>query len=233
MIERSDSAHMIAPAESTEPIEKTDSADPIDPIDSTEPTEPMDSTDPFDPMHRNESCDLIDHLEPSGMGPSCRLRAAIGRDTWLGIQMGMGTSARAWEEAARSLGLDATPRVRPNPLRWLWYCLWGRLPDRHRIWVLYDTTCATWVVRHIGRILVIVAPPVAAIAIFLPGPGELRATTAFVSGACAVLFTAVWANEGTEQRLLQAGWRYGTGPALRERRSTIAQRSGRRRRAGQ
>ena len=69
-------------------------------------------------------------------------------------------SARAWEIAAEALGLPAGPRVRPNPLLWIWYAHWGRLPERHSVWVLYDTTCSTWVLRYFARILtaVIVHP---------------------------------------------------------------------------
>jgi hypothetical protein len=76
MIDRSASAHMIAPAESTEPIENTDSAEPIEPTESTDPTEPIDSTEPLLPMHSTESCDLIDHLDPLAefTGSSWRIR---------------------------------------------------------------------------------------------------------------------------------------------------------------
>jgi hypothetical protein len=136
----------------------------------------------------------------------------------------MRASTRSWEEAVRSVGVEPGPRVRPGALRWLWYALWGPLPDQNRFWVLYDSTCSTWVLRHILRILAVIALPVAAIAIWLPAPAGLRATTAFVTGACAVLLTAVWVNEGTEHRLAQAGWPWGIGPQLRERRSSAEQR---------
>jgi hypothetical protein len=132
----------------------------------------------------------------------------------------------AWEEAVHSLGIEPTQRIRPNPAQWLWYAVWGPLPERHRMWVLYDATTSTWVLRHFLRILTTIALPVAAIAIFLPAPGGLRALTAFVTGACAFFLTAVWVNEGTEHRLIQAGWRWGLGPEVRERRSQMAQRIG-------
>lgn len=134
------------------------------------------------------------------------------------------TSVLAWEEAAHSLGIEPTPRVRPGVLRWLWFAVWGPLPDRYRLWVLFDATTSTWVIRYFLRILTLIALPVAAIAIWLPGPGGLRALTAFVTGACAFFLTAVWVNEGTEQRLTQAGWRWGLGPELRERRAEMAHR---------
>src|SRR5690242_7438749 len=127
----------------------------------------------------------------------------------------MRRSQRAWEEAVRSLGIEAGPRVRPNPVRWLCYALWGPLPDTNRFWVLYDTTCSMWVLRHVERIVAIIALPVAAIALFLPTNGGIRALTATVTGLCALLLTVTWINEGTEHRLAQAGFPWGIGPQLR------------------
>jgi hypothetical protein len=134
----------------------------------------------------------------------------------------MTTRTRAWEEAVRSLGIEPTPRVRPNPALWLWYAFWGPLPDRYRTWVLFDITCATWVIRHIVRLLTIAALPVAAVILFLPAPLHVRVLTALVAGCGAFLFTVVWVNEATEHRLAQAGWRWGLGVEVRERRGEIA-----------
>jgi hypothetical protein len=131
----------------------------------------------------------------------------------------MSTRTRAWEEAVRSLGIEPTPRVRPNPLRWLWYAFWGPLPARSRVWVLFDTTCSTWVFRHIARLLTVAVVPVAAVILFLPAPLHVRVLTAVVAGSGAFLFTVVWVNEATEHRLAQAGWRWGIGPEVRERRA--------------
>lgn len=135
-----------------------------------------------------------------------------------------GQSVRAWEIAADALGLPSSPRRRPGPLRWLWYAFWGPLPDRYAVWVLYDATCATWVLRYAARVLTAAAVPVAAIAVFLPAPGEVRGWTAFAAGSCAVLFTGVWINESTEHRLARAGWAWEVGPALRAKRAEMAQR---------
>lgn len=132
-------------------------------------------------------------------------------------------SVKAWEIAAEALGLAAEPRVRPNPARWLWYAYWGPLPERHAVWVLYDSTCSTWIYRHLARILAAVVAPVAAIAIFLPASGEVRALTAVLAGGCAVLFTSTWINESTEHRLIQAGYDWRVGSALRAKRSEIDQ----------
>ena len=38
------------------------------------------------------------------------------------------------------------------------------------------------------------------------------------------LFTAVWINESTEQRLVRAGYEWGMGEKLRAKRAEIAQR---------
>lgn len=135
----------------------------------------------------------------------------------------MSTRAQAWDEAVRSVGIEPVPRVRPNPVQWVWYAFWGPLPERCRIWVLYDATCSTWVLRHVARLLTVAVLPVAAVAIFLPGPLHLRLLTAFVAGAGAFLFTVVWVNEATDQRLARAGWQWGTGQSVRERRAVIAQ----------
>jgi hypothetical protein len=130
----------------------------------------------------------------------------------------------AWEQAVRSVGLDPGVRVRPGPLRWLWYAVWGPLPAKYRYWVLYDTTCSTWVLRHIARVVAIVALPVTAIALWLPTNAGIRGLTAAVTGLCSVLLVVMWVNEGTEHRLAQAGFPWGIGPQIRERRSHNAQR---------
>jgi hypothetical protein len=135
----------------------------------------------------------------------------------------MNTRTRAWEDAVRSLGIEPTPRRRPNPALWLWYAFWGPLPDRYRLWVLYDATCATWIPRHLARLLTIAAPPITAVAVLLPGPLHVRLLTAMAAGIGAFMFTAVWVNEATEHRLVRAGWRSDIGPEIRERRSLIAQ----------
>lgn len=47
---------------------------------------------------------------------------------------------------------------RPNPVWWLWYAFGGKLPMRYREWVLHDATTRTWLVRHVARRLVFMAP---------------------------------------------------------------------------
>jgi hypothetical protein len=120
--------------------------------------------------------------------------------------------------------------LRPDPLHWLWYAVGGRLPERYRSWVLHDTTSSTWVLRHVLRILVALVLPVTALLLWVPaGPG-LRFLTAFVTGACALMFTVLYTNEIAEWRLVQAGYPWGYGAEVRAHRSEDAQRLANRRR---
>lgn len=48
--------------------------------------------------------------------------------------------------------------TRPDPGHWLWYAYGGRLPDRHRDWVLRDTTGPHWLPRHLVRVVVQALP---------------------------------------------------------------------------
>jgi len=132
-------------------------------------------------------------------------------------------AARAWEEAVRAEKIEPPPRVRPDPLRWLLYAAWRPLPERYRGWVLYDTTCGTWIVRHFARLVVLVVPPVAALAIWLPTSGGIRALTCLTTGLCAVMFPGLYINEATDHRLRQAGWPPALGPRIRQTRATHGQ----------
>jgi hypothetical protein len=137
--------------------------------------------------------------------------------------LGNGTQARAWADAAGSLDIDPFPRVRPTLLRWLSYAFWAPLPTHNRTWVLYDATCSTWVLRHVGRLLTIAVLPITAVVVLLPGPLSVRVLTAVVAGLGGFLFAGVWVNEATDYRLIRAGWPVGTGSELRQRRASIAE----------
>jgi hypothetical protein len=132
-------------------------------------------------------------------------------------------AVRAWEEAVRLEGIDPPARVRPHPLLWLKYAAWGPLSERYRGWVLYDTTCSTWILRHFTRLIVLVAPPVAALAIWLPTSGGIRALTCLTTGLCAVMFPGLYVNEATDHRLQQAGWSPALGPRIRQLRAAHGQ----------
>ena len=75
---------------------------------------------------------------------------------------------------------------RPGPLRWTWYAFGGKLPDRHREWVLNDVTCRTWWLRHIARSLVQLTPVAILLLVVRWNPirgrsGEARCTVPGVS----------------------------------------------------
>ena len=106
--------------------------------------------------------------------------------------------------------------VRPNPLRWIWYALGGGLPERHRGWVLHDTTVRTWWLRHIARCLVQVAVPIALVMAFLPAGWELRAACAGGGIALALFYSLAYMPETTENRVVKAGYPAGTATAVRE-----------------
>jgi hypothetical protein len=111
------------------------------------------------------------------------------------------------------------PVRRPNPLQWLWYAFGGGLPARLAPWVLHDTTCRTWWLRHIVRALVQIAPFVVAIIVFVPGPLWLRTMCALGGAIMGLIFSLSYLHETAEHRLVKAGYPLGTGPATRAERT--------------
>ena len=109
------------------------------------------------------------------------------------------------------------PVARPAPHRWLWYALGGRLPRRNRGWVLRDTTVGTWWLRHLVRMLVQLAAPIAVVLVLLPAPWGLRAACAGGGVALALIFSLAYMPEVTENRVIKAGYPAGTATAHRER----------------
>ena len=122
------------------------------------------------------------------------------------------------------------PIVRPAPHRWLWYALGGRLPQRHRGWVLFDTTTRTWGLRHVGRMLVQMAVPIVLILVLLPAPFGLR--VAVVGGGIflGLIYSLAYMPETTETRVVKAGYRAGTATAYRDRASHLRDEKDRHRR---
>jgi len=108
---------------------------------------------------------------------------------------------------------------RPDPARWLWYAYGGRLPERYSPWVLHDTTCRTWILRHVIRAVVQIAPIVIAIIVFVPGPIWLRVMCALGGTIMGLIFSISYAHETAEHRLVKAGYPPGTGPATRAERT--------------
>ena len=115
------------------------------------------------------------------------------------------------------------PIVRPAPHRWLWYAMGGSLPARNRGWVLHDTTVRTWWLRHVVRMLVQLAIPIALIMIFLPASWGLRAACAGGGLALALFYSVAYMPEAVENRVVKAGYPVGTATAHRERAAMVRQ----------
>ena len=111
---------------------------------------------------------------------------------------------------------DSGPR-RPGPLRWLWYAMGGALPDRHREWVLHDTTTRTWALRHVLRSFVQLAIPIALVLVLVPGAFWIRGMAALGGILLALFFSLAYMPETVENRVKRAGYPAGTATAVRER----------------
>jgi hypothetical protein len=110
-------------------------------------------------------------------------------------------------------------RKRPNPAEWLWYVFGGGLSPQLSQWVLRDTTRPNWWLRHIVRVLVQLAPFIAAIVIFLPGPLDVRAYTAALGLGTGLIcaLSMMWGT--TEHRLIKAGFAPDEAERIRQERS--------------
>ncbi len=134
--------------------------------------------------------------------------------------------------APEERGAPAEPVIRPAPHRWVWYAFGGRLPQRNRAWVLHDTTTRTWWLRHIVRMLVQLAVPIALIMTLLPASWGLRAACAGGGLALALFYSLAYMPEITENRVVKAGYPAGTATAHRDSAGQLReQRESERRRA--
>ena len=97
------------------------------------------------------------------------------------------------------------PLHRPNPARWVWYAFGGKLPDQCAEWVLHDVTCPTWVLRHIARALVQLAPFCAAL-MFLPGPVWIRLSSIGLGLAVGLFYSVCYMGETGEYRAIKHGF---------------------------
>ncbi len=118
---------------------------------------------------------------------------------------------------------EPDPTVRPAPHRWIWYALGGRLPGRHRGWVLHDTTTGSWWLRHLARSLVQMAVPIALVLVLLPAPWGLRAAAAGGGVVLALIFSLAYMAETTENRVVKAGYPAGTAQGARDRAGLVRQ----------
>ena len=109
------------------------------------------------------------------------------------------------------------PTRRPDPIRWFWYALGGRLPARFGPWVLHDTTTRTWALRHVLRSLVQLAVPIGLVLLLVPGEFWIRGMAALGGVLLGLFFSLAYMPETTESRVKRAGYPAGTATATRAR----------------
>jgi hypothetical protein len=119
-----------------------------------------------------------------------------------------------------------------RPAFWLWlkYAFGGGLPAEYNEWVLHDTTCSTWLLRHFGRVLTVLGPPLAVLPFLIPANTSIRVLTTLTVGLCQLLLFAIIGSDMTERRLTRAGYTWGTGETTRAQRVIDAQRTANRER---
>lgn len=105
---------------------------------------------------------------------------------------------------------------RPNPLLWVWYAFGGRLPDRYRTWVRYDTRARSWLAREISRLVVRALPVMAAIVVVLSLVLTLPWWASVLVAIAGLLFTLFLtvptADEFCRARLVRHGYPADIGP---------------------
>jgi Family of unknown function (DUF5313) len=120
-------------------------------------------------------------------------------------------------------GAPALERQRPTAPQWLGYAFGKGLPAANRDWVLHDTTCGTWYLRHLARAFVQLAIPIVAVCVLLPGPAWIRVVTVVASTALGLIFSLAFMVETTEHRLAKAGYPVGLGERTRQQHAVQAQ----------
>lgn len=112
----------------------------------------------------------------------------------------------------------AAPRRRPDPVRWVWYALGGRLPPAYRPWLLHDLTCRTWPLRHLARLGVQLLPVAVLLLLVIPGPLWVRLMGVGGGTVVGLVYAFAYIYEATEQRASKAGFAHGTLARVREQR---------------
>jgi hypothetical protein len=103
-------------------------------------------------------------------------------------------------------------------VQWLWYALGGGLPRELAPWVLADTTRRTWVVRHLTRAMVQLAPLLVVCIVFVPVPLAYRISAAAGGVLLGLMFSLAYMFETTEHRVTKAGYPPGTAGRVRTER---------------
>lgn len=110
--------------------------------------------------------------------------------------------------------IESVRRVRPGPVRWLWYAVGGSLPDRYRPWVLWDLTAPTWVARHFARVMVLFLP--LWLLLLVPGPLNLRLSMVAAGYVTGLYFSLSFMEDASERRLIRHGYPVGLNRRIRE-----------------
>ncbi|MCA1184829.1 MULTISPECIES: DUF5313 family protein [unclassified Saccharopolyspora] len=105
-------------------------------------------------------------------------------------------------------------RVRPDPVRWVWYAFGGKLPSRHDEWVLHDVTARTWQLRHAVRSLVQISPGL--LFLLVPGPMWIKAMAILGGAILAVWYGMAYAEFTCEHRAFKQGYPLGTARRVRK-----------------
>lgn len=111
------------------------------------------------------------------------------------------------------------PRQRPTPLQWVRYALGAGLPRELSPWVLADTTGRTWILRHVARALLQLAPLVVLCLVLPPVPFAYRAAAAVGGLLLGLGFSLFLMEQTVEHRLVKAGYPPGTAARVREERA--------------
>jgi hypothetical protein len=109
-------------------------------------------------------------------------------------------------------------RSRPNPVQWVWYALGGGLPRALSPWVLADTTCRTWIWRHLARAVVQMLP-VVGLCLAVPVPLAYRISAAAGGLLIGLMFSMAFMTETIEHRVAKAGNPAGTAARVRAERA--------------
>jgi hypothetical protein len=109
--------------------------------------------------------------------------------------------------------------ARPSPGRWLLYAFGAGLPARHASWVLHDVTTRTWVVRHVVRSVVQIAPFALVLYLLIPGPATVRTAAVAMGALLGLFYSLVFIDASTEHRAIKAGYSEGTAAATRQERA--------------
>lgn len=108
---------------------------------------------------------------------------------------------------------------RPTVLQWVRYALGGGLPRELSPWVLADTTGRTWVLRHVARALVQLAPVIVLCLLAPPVPLTYRVSAAVGGVLLGLMFSLFFMEQTVGHRVVKAGYPPGTAERVRAERA--------------